>query len=281
MLKSSFKFNKGMLHLIVILGAIIIMYPLLWMISSSFKPDTLIFKDIGLWPSQFTLDNYTNGWKGTGGVTFSRYYINTFIIVLSVILGNLLTCSMTAYSFARFEFPLKKALFGMMLMTLMLPYHAVLIPRYTMFFKLGWVNTYLPMIVPKFLATDAFFIFLMVQFIRGLPSELDKAATIDGCNKFQIYLKIILPLSVPALVTTAIFTFIWTYSDFFSQLLYISNPTSYTISLGLRLFIDATGQSSFGQLMAMSCLSLLPVIIFFIFFQNLLVEGIATSGLKG
>ncbi|HEY5585042.1 MAG TPA: carbohydrate ABC transporter permease [Ruminiclostridium sp.] len=269
-----------LVYLPVILGALIMFYPLVWMVSSSFKPELMIFKDLGIWPKQFTLDNYIDGWSGAGRISFSTYYLNTFLIVLLVIIGNMITCSMTAYAFARFKFPLKNILFSLMLATMMLPVHAVLIPQYTIFYNLGWTNSYLPLIIPKFFATDAFFIFLIVQFIRGLPSQLDEAATIDGCNKFDIYYKIIIPLCTPALVTTAIFTCIWTYNDFFSQLLYISEPKKYTVSLGLKLFLDSTGQSSFGQLFAMSSLSLLPVTIFFIMFQKLLVEGVATSGIK-
>jgi multiple sugar transport system permease protein len=155
------------------------------------------------------------------------------------------------------------------------------VPQYIIFQRLGWVNTFLPLIVPKFFAVDAFFIFLMVQFIRGIPVELEQAAMVDGCNRFQIFGRIILPLLTPALVTTTIFTFIWTWNDFFSQLLYLSTQNNYTVSLGLRQFLDASGESSWGPMFAMTTLSLLPVFIVFLFFQKRLVEGIATTGLKG
>jgi multiple sugar transport system permease protein len=156
-----------------------------------------------------------------------------------------------------------------------------LIPQYAIFLGLDWVNTYLPLIVPKFLATDAFFIFLMVQFIRGLPTELDDAAKVDGCGPFGVYWRIILPLLVPALTTTAIFTFLWTYDDFFSQLIYLSDTGLYTVPLGLRLFLDSTGESSWGPMFAMSVVSLLPTFAFFLLFQRWIVEGISTTGLKG
>lgn len=269
----------GML-LIVVVGVLMI-YPLLWMISSSFKPEPIIFKEAGLWPAQVTLDNYVKGWQGFGGMTFTTFYINSFTLVFFVILGNLLTCSMAAYALGRLDFPLRSLFFAAMLVTIMLPHHVVLIPQYTMFFKLGWVDSYLPLFVPKFLATDAFFIFLMIQFIRGIPRELDQAATVDGCGVYQIYLRIVLPLAMPALVTTTIFTFIWTWNDFLSQLIYISNPKLFTISLALRGFADATANSSYGSLFAMATVSLIPVFIVFIFFQKLLVEGISTSGIKG
>jgi multiple sugar transport system permease protein len=168
-----------------------------------------------------------------------------------------------------------------MLGTLMLPFHVTVVPQYIIFNMLGWTNTFLPLIVPKFFAVDAFFIFLMVQFIRGLPVELEQAAMVDGCGRIQIFALIILPLLAPALVTTTIFTFIWTWNDFFTQLLYLNTEKNYTVSLGLRQFLDSSGQSAWGPMFAMTTLSLVPVFIVFLFFQRRLVEGIATTGLKG
>jgi multiple sugar transport system permease protein len=275
------RFQHTIIFIFVAMLAIVMIYPLLWMLSSAFKPDTLIFKQVGIWPSQVTLDNFINGWKGFSGISFTVFFTNSFIIVLFAILGNVLSCSLAAYAFARLEFDFKKILFAIMMITIMLPYHVVLIPQYILFLNIGWVNTFLPLIVPKFLATDAFFIFLMVQFIRGLPTELDNAARVDGCSAAQIYYRIIFPLLLPALVTTAIFTFIWVWNDFFSQLIYISNPKLYPVSLALRAFLDATALSAWGSLFAMSILSLVPIFIFFIFFQRLLIEGISTTGIKG
>ena len=187
---------------------------------------------------------------------------------------------MAAYAFARLEFPGKRILFALMLSTVLLPHHVVLIPQYILFNWFGWINTILPLVVPKFLATDAFFIFLMVQFIRALPRELDEAARIDGCGWFGIYWRIILPLTTPALATTAAFTFIWTWNDFFTPLVYLTDPERYTVPLGLAAFQDSTGQSSLGGLFAMGTLSLGPVLGFFILTQRYLVRGVATTGLK-
>lgn len=188
---------------------------------------------------------------------------------------------MAAYAFARINFKFKKILFAIMLTTLMLPFHVTVIPQYIVFDSLGWINTYWPLILPKFLAVEGFFIFLLTQFIRGIPRDLDQAAKIDGCGPIQIYWRIIMPLSIPALMTTMIFTFIWTWNDFFSQLLYISELDLYTVSLGLRMFNDSMGQSSWGPLFSMSILSLIPVFIIFIFFQRYLIEGITTGSVKG
>lgn len=273
--------KKYIFFTIILISAFIMMYPLLWMFGSSFKPDYYIFKELGLWPRHFTLENYIKGWKGISGIGFGTYFKNSFVIVGLCILGNITTCSMAAYAFARLDFSFKKVLFAVMITSMMLPMHAVLIPRYIIFYKLDWIDSILPLVVPKFLATDSFFIFLMVQFIRGIPRELDNAARVDGCGPIQIFLRIIYPMIVPALVTTAIFTFIWTWNDFFSQLIYISNPKLFTIALGLRTFLDSTSESSYGQLFAMSIASMVPIFILFIAAQKLLIEGISTSGLKG
>jgi multiple sugar transport system permease protein len=155
-----------------------------------------------------------------------------------------------------------------------------LIPQYILFLELDWVNTILPLVIPKFLAADAFFIFLLVQFFRGIPRELDEAAMMDGCGPWRIYWMVILPLSVPALATAAVFTFIWTWDDFFAPLIYLNDISNYTVQLGLRGFVDSTGKSDWGALFAMSVLALLPIFIFFLLFQKLLIQGIATTGMK-
>ena len=200
---------------------------------------------------------------------------------VSSVIGNVLSCSAAAYAFARLKFRGQNFWFALMLGTLMLPYHVTLIPQYILFLNLDWIDTFLPLIVPKFLAVDAFFIFLLVQFFRTIPRELDEAAMIDGCGPWRIYWTVILPLSLPALATAAIFTFIFTWDDFFGPLVYLNDMNSYTVQLGLRSFVDSTGKSDWGALFAMSTLTLLPIFAFFLFFQRLLIEGIATTGLKG
>lgn len=268
------------IHIAVVTGALIVLYPIAWMVSSSFKPGSLIFTSPGLWPTEWTFSNYIEGWAGLSGNSFTQFYINTFVMVLLAVIGNLLSCSITAYAFARFEFKYKKALFACMLMTLMIPVHALVIPQYVVFNKLGWIDTLLPIVVPKFFAVDAFFIFLMVQFIRSLPIELDSAAKIDGCNRLQVFTRIILPLMKPALITTVIFTFVWTWNDFFSQNLYLSSVKNYTVTLALRMFMDAEGESGLAPMLAMSALSLVPIFIMFLFFQKYIVGSLASSGIK-
>ena len=272
--------RRWLTHLALIAGTLVMVYPLLWMVGGSFKDEKDIFSQLNPFPSSLDPRNYIAGWTATDP-TFTRFYFNSLLIAVLAVAGNVIACTLTAYAFARLEFRGKKVFFGIMLGSIMLPAHALLIPQYVLFFHLGWVNTYLPLVVPKFLATDAFFIFLMVQFIRTIPRTLDEAAMIDGCGKVRIFSRIILPLTGPVLITTMIFTFIWTYNDFFAQLIYLSYPSSETVPVALRRFVDATGDSSYGQLLAMSVLSLVPTFIVFLLAQRRIVEGIATTGLKG
>jgi len=267
-------------HLVLSVCSVIMLYPLLWMIMSSFKPDHLIFSDPTSLPTSFDLSNYVNGWTALR-VSFTTFYSNSFIIALLAVVGNLMACSLTAFAFARLEFRFKKFWFALMLGTLMLPYHVTLVPQYVMFLKLGWVNSFLPLIVPKFLAVDAFFVFLMVQFFRGIPREIDEAAIMDGCGPWRIYWKIMLPLSTPVMATAAIFSFIWTYDDFLGPLIYLNDMRSYTVPLALRAFVDSSGgESLYGALFAMSALSLVPVFVVFLAFQRLIIRGVAMSAMK-
>ena len=274
------RYRRLLIHLGLILGALAMIYPLLWMLSASVRTNAEIFNASGLWPGEFLWSNYVRGWNIFDSLTFGRFFLNSFIVATACVAGNLIACSMAAYSFARLDFKFKKVWFAIMLSTIMLPYHVQVIPQYIAFLEIGWVNTFYPLILPKFLATDAFFIFLMVQFIRSLPRELDYAAAVDGCGYFSTFWRIIIPLSLPALATTAIFTFLFTWNDFFSPLIYLTSTENWTVPLGLRGFLDAEGDSSWGPLMAMSVLSLGPIFGFFIAFQRLLVQGIATTGLK-
>ncbi|KKX27580.1 carbohydrate ABC transporter permease [Rhizobium sp. LC145] len=268
-----------LLHGALILFSLAMLYPILWMISGSLRPQEELFGSSSLIPSSVDLGGYIRGWTGLR-VSFGQFFWNSLFIAVLATIGNVVGCSLAAFAFARLRFGGRNFWFALMLGTLMLPYHVVLIPQYILFLELGWVNTSLPLIVPKYLATDAFFIFLMVQFFRGIPRELDEAAVMDGCSPFRIYWKIMLPLSLPVLATAAIFSFIWTWDDFFGPLIYLNDINTYTVQLGLRSFVDSTGSSDWTALFAMSNLSLVPVFLFFLFFQRLLIEGIATTGMK-
>ncbi|MET7738240.1 carbohydrate ABC transporter permease [Streptomyces sp. NPDC005402] len=266
-------------HILLIACALMMLYPVLWMVVSSLRPNSEIFRSAGLTLTHLRLENYSNGWNAFSH-PFSHYLINSLIVVTGAILGNLFACSLAAYAFARLEFKAKRVWFAIMLVTIMLPVHVIIVPQYVLYSQLGWVNTFLPLIVPKFLATDAFFIFLMVQFIRGIPREIDEAARIDGAGHARIFFHVILPLMVPALATTAIFTFIWTWNDFYTQLIYLTDPDKYTTPLALRTFVDQQSATDWGSVFAMSVVSLVPVFLVFLAGQRFLLRGIATTGGK-
>lgn len=267
-------------HLVLGSCALLMLYPLVWMFLSSLKPDELIFSAPTALPQSLDFSRYVSGWN-TFRVSFTTFYINSFVIAVLAIVGNVLTCSMTAYAFARLQFWGRGFWFALMLGTLMLPYQVTLVPQYVLFQYLGWVNTILPLVVPKFLAVDAFFVFLLVQFFRGIPREIDEAAIMDGCGPWRIYWKIMLPLSMPALATVAIFSFIWTYDDFLGPLIYLNDMSQFTVPLALRAFVDGSGgESLFGELFAMSTLSLIPVFVVFMAFQRLIIRGISLGALK-
>jgi multiple sugar transport system permease protein len=266
-------------HLLLIAASLVMIYPLLWLIVSSLRPTEVIFRTPGLWLNELYLENYVEGWFALPR-PFDYYLVNSAIVVLGAIAGNLLSCSLAAYAFARLRFRFRGVWFAVMLMTIMLPFHVVVVPQYILFNTFDMVNTFVPLVLPKFLATDAFFVFLMVQFIRGIPRELDEAARIDGAGHLRIFAQVMVPLMVPALATTAIFTFIWTWSDFFTPLIYLTSPDQYTVPVALRSFLDATSGSNWGAMFAMSIVSLLPVFLAFLLGQRYLVKGIATTGGK-
>ncbi|QKJ21081.1 carbohydrate ABC transporter permease [Microbacterium hominis] len=266
-------------HAVLILLALLMLYPVIWMVVSSLRPNELIFREPGIVLDSFEISNYTEGWNALS-YPFNVYLLNSAIVVLGCVVGNLVSCSMAAYAFARLEFSGKKFWFAIMLLSIMLPIHVIIVPQYIMFSQIGWVNTFLPLIVPKLLATDAFFVFLMVQFIRGIPRELDEAARIDGAGHPRIFLQVILPLMTPALATAAIFTFIWTWNDFFSQLIFLTRPEMYTVPLALAAFQDAQSATNYAQMFAMSVVSLVPIFLIFLFGQRFLIKGIATTGIK-
>ncbi|TDC34537.1 carbohydrate ABC transporter permease [Micromonospora sp. KC213] len=276
--------GRQALRLVVLVVIVaVVLYPLLWMVGTSVKSQQEIVSNIGLLPQRFTPGNYTEGWSNFD-LSFGRFFLNSAMVSLLTVVGNAVSCLLAAYAFARLRFRLRGIWFAVMIGTLLLPGHVLIVPQYILFRSLGLVGgdwPYLPLLIPQFLATEAFFVFLMVQFMRGIPRELDEAAKIDGASPYGTFRHVILPLSRPALVTTAIFSFIWTWNDFFRQLVFLSNLEDYTVPVALTLFIDSTGQSAVGPMFAMSVLSLLPVFLFFLAFQRMLVEGINTSGLKG
>ncbi len=268
-------------HFCVIAFGYLMVYPILWMLFASFKDNTEIFQNAAtLLPKHFKFENYAIGWKGFGGASFGVFFKNTFIITITSTIGAVASSVLVAYGFARIRFIGKKFWFACMMISMMLPFQVVMIPQFVIFHELNWVNSFKPLIVPQFLG-QPFFIFLMVQFIQGIPAELDQSAKIDGCGRYAIFYRIILPLLSPALITSTIFSFYWRWDDFFAALLYLSKPKLYTIPLAIRMFADPAAVTNWGAMLAMATLSLVPVFVVFLAFQRYLVEGISTTGLKG
>lgn len=268
-------------HAFSLLVLVVILYPAVWMLMSTFKPSNQIVGSVTLIPENPSLANYAKALEGIGGVSFWTFVSNSLILAVASVVGILLSCSLSAYAFARINFPGRNIFFACMIATMLLPFHVVIIPQYIVFNNLGMVDTMWPLLLGKFLAADAFFVFLMIQFMRGLPLELDEAARIDGAGHPRIFVSIMLPLMQPALVTSAIFAFIWSWNDFFGPLLYLKSPEKQTMPLALRQYVDQTSTSDYGAQMAMAMLALLPVVVFFFAFQRQLVGGVATQGLKG
>lgn len=273
--------NTLIYHTLVAGVALFMLYPIVWLFGSSFKAQDEIWTTVNtLFPAQLHFENYSNGWAGFGGISFTTFYGNSLFYASVATLFTVASSALIAYGFARLRFRGKQFWFTLMMLTLMLPSQVLIIPQYIIFNQVGWVNTFLPLLIPR-LGGDAFFIFMIVQFIRGIPFDLDEAAMVDGCTRRGIFFQIILPQLKPALITAAIFSFYWTWEDFLQPLLYLNDPRMYTISVALRTFADPSSATDWGAIFAMLGLSLVPVFVVFVFFQRYLVEGIATTGLKG
>ena len=274
------RINTVFFHVFVCGIGLIMIYPLIWMIFSSFKESSLVLTTVGqLIPKEWHLDNYKNGWAGFGGVTFTTFFKNSLIVTCITVAGNVIASAMAAYAFSRLHFKGRGIFFICMMITMMVPSQVLVVPQYIIFHTLGWVDTFLPLTVPEW-GGRAFFIFLIMQFIAGIPKVRDEAAEIDGCGKIRLFTNVMLPLIKPALATSAIFSFYWKWDDFMGSLLYLNAPENYTVSIALKLFCDPTSVSDYGAMFAMCVVSLLPVMVVFLFTQKYIVDGIAMSGLK-
>ena len=268
-------------YTVVLLIGLAMLYPIIWMFFATFKSNAEIFGSVKLLPSSFSFQSYIYGCHVNSKITYTTFFKNSFVMTIITTLFTVLSSAIVAYGFARYQFPGKKILFGILIATLMLPGAVVMIPRYAMFNKLGLVDTYWPFYLQGLLSVNSFFVFMLIQFIRGLPRELDESAYLDGCSDLKVFVKILVPLMKPALFSAGLFQFMWTYNDYTNVLIYINSVKKYTLSLALRLSLDAESVVQWNKVMAMSFLSILPLIILFFAAQKYFVEGIATSGLKG
>lgn len=268
-------------YLLLTLFGYIMLYPLLWLLGSSFKEHSEIFANItSLIPKEFTWNNYIEGWKGFGGISFTIFFKNSFIVAILETLGVIFSSTIIAYGFARISFPGRNFWFYCMLTTMMLPFQVTMIPRYILFLNFGWVNSFKPLVIPAYFGAP-FYIFMIRQFISGIPLELDESAFIDGAGRLRIFWNIILPNIKPAIITATIFTFYGAWNDFMGPLLYLNRPELFTVSLALRAFSDPSAVTNWGAVFAMSVLSLVPILVIFVLLQKYIVRGIVTTGIRG
>nr|WP_315190184.1 carbohydrate ABC transporter permease [uncultured Albidiferax sp.] len=260
---------------------IVMLYPMVWLVGASFKSNAEVFTEIGFWPSHFDFGSYAKGWKTSSEYTFATYFLNSFLIIIPRVIVTVISCVLVAYAFARFEFWGKKMLFGIMVGTMMLPLIILRLPQYLMFKELGWVDSYLPLIVPSAFATDTFFVFMLVQFLRGIPRDMEEAAQIDGCNPLQLLWYILVPILKPAIISVVVFQFIWTMNDFMGPLIYLSSVEKYPVSLALKMSIGATEEVEWASVIAISVVALVPSVVVFFLAQRHFIEGAASSGIKG
>ena len=267
-------------HLFVIAFGLLMIYPVVWMILSSFKiKSEILGNNATFLPSKWIFTNYPDGWYGAGMITFGTYFINSMIVAGLGMIGTVASSAMVAYALARVNFVGRKFWFTCMIMNMLLPGQVLMIPQYIIWNNLGAVGTFIPLILPRFLGWP-FFIYMMMQFVRGLPKELDEAAMIDGCNKYNIFTRVVLPLMGPSIITTIVISFYWIWDDYMGPLLYLTKPSLYTVSLAIKGFADAQG-TNFGPMFAMSTLSLIPVFLLFLFFNRYLMDGVTAGSVKG
>ncbi|WP_370312367.1 carbohydrate ABC transporter permease [Sagittula sp.] len=275
------RINSAIRYGLLILVGLVMIYPLIWLIGASFKTNSEMFSSAWFWPKEPTLDGYVKGWQTSTPYTFATFFINSMQIVIPKVIGTAVSCTLVAYGFARFEFPGKKVLFTILIATLLLPDVVTRIPQYLLFRELGWLDTYLPLFAPSWLAGDAFFVFMVIQFLRAIPREMEEAARCDGANVVQTLVFIVVPMLMPAIISVCLFQFMWTMNDFLGPLIYVSTVEKYPISLALKLSIDATEAFDWNQILAMTVLALTPSLVVFFLAQKSFIEGISTGGVKG
>jgi oligogalacturonide transport system permease protein len=275
------KISAAVRYGVLLVMGLVMLYPMIWLVGASFKSNAEVFTEIGFWPSRFDFSAYAKGWKTSTEYTFATYFLNSFLIIIPKVIVTVISCVLVAYAFARFEFWGKKFLFSVMVGTMMLPLIILRLPQYLMFKEFGWVDTYLPLIVPSAFATDTFFVFMLVQFLRGIPRDMEEAAQIDGCNALQLLWHILIPILKPALISVVVFQFIWSMNDFMGPLIYLSSVENYPVSLALKMSIGATEEVEWASVIAISVVALIPSLVVFFLAQRHFIEGAASSGIKG
>lgn len=271
-------------YFVLIAVGFIMVYPLIWMVGATFKTNNEIFSSVGFIPRNPTFDGYKNAMKSYGGdIDLVKAMVNTYSIVLPKVIFTIVSATITAYGFARFEFKGKNLLFAVLMSTLFLPQVVLNVPQYIMFNKFGWINhpLYLALIVPTMFATDTYFVFMLIQFLRNIPRELEEAAKIDGCNSVKTLWYVIVPMLKPSIVSCALFQFMWSSNDFMGPLLYVNSPSRYPASIFVKMSMDGDTGFEWNRVLAMSLISIIPSLVVFFLAQDSFIDGIAAGGVKG
>lgn len=276
--------GKIIQYAVLIFVGFFMVYPLLWMISASFKSNSEIFSSIGLIPKHATLEGFKNAMKNYGGqINIWKSLLNTYKYVIPKVIFTIVSATITAYGFGRFKFKGRNFLYAVLMSTLFLPQVVLNVPQYKLFNQLGWIDSalYLPIIVPTLFAIDTYFVFMLIQFLRNIPKELEEAAKIDGCNVVQTLVKIIVPMLKPAIVSCALFQFMWSNNDYMGPLLYVKTPTRYPAAIFVKLSMDGDTGFSWNRVLAISLISIIPSLVIFFCAQSSFVDGISAGAVKG
>lgn len=274
--------NTVVRYVVLIGVGLIMVYPLLWMIFATFKSNAEMFSSISLLPKEWDFSGYSDlGRKVGGQINLPRAMVNTYSIVIPKVIFTVTSATITAYGFARFNFVGKKIMFAVMMSTLFLPQVVLNAPQYVMFNQWGWMDSYLPIIVPSLFAVDTYFVFMLIQFLRGIPKELEEAAEIDGCNAIMRLWYVIVPMLKPSIVSCALFQFMWTSNDFMGPLIYVNKVSRYPASIFVKMTMDTDAGVAWNRILAISLIAILPSLVVFFLAQDTFVEGISAGGVKG
>lgn len=271
-------------YIVLILVGFVMIYPLIWMVGATFKTNNEIFSNLSPFTAHPTLDGYKAAMNDYGGkINLFKAMCNTYSYVLPKVLFTVISCTLTAYGFGRFKFVGRNVLFSVLMATLFLPQVVMNVPQFILYNNFGWVDSpiYLPLIIPSLFAFDTYFVFMLIQFLRGIPRELDEAATIDGCNAFQTLTKVICPMLKPAIVSCALFQFMWSSNDYMGPLLYVKDPTRYPATVFVKLSMDADTGFEWNRVLAVSLISIIPSLVVFFCAQNQFIDGISAGSVKG
>ncbi|MDE6102292.1 MAG: carbohydrate ABC transporter permease [Ruminococcus sp.] len=273
--------KKISVYLLLTVIALIMLYPLLWLFGASFKSNREIYSSVWFMPESFDFEVYINAWKTNTGYTMGHYFLNTFAVVLPKTVFAVVSSILVSYGFARFDFPFKKFFFAMLMGGMFMPAIVTVMPMYMFWGKLGFLDSYVPLTLPSLFACEGMFVFMLIQFFKGLPKELDEAARMDGCGTFRTLFLILVPCIKPAVIAVAIFNFLWTMNDFLNPLIFINSTEKYTLSLALRTSVDSTGQGyEECKVIAMSVIGLIPSVVVFAVAQKKFISGITVGGLS-